>query len=872
MSLPVCALRHTGRVLGLVVMAVMLGLGPREAAAQERVPEPAAGEFEAGLFEVRIGRAAAQTVIVQVDPTGRVLLPVDAVLGMAGLPAERTHPDSARAVPLVGPTGRSAGTAVFDLRDGTMRTPDGVEVLQAGDAAIIEDILYLAVPRLERMLRASIQVDFGGLVATITRTPPFPVEQALIAEQRRAAAARRRSVRDAVSDVPYSRGSGGAVLDWNVSTMPDAPQRNSSAQADLGIAILGGDLTLGGNYFAAAPSPGRFVGNWNYTYNAPRFSWLRQVQLGDLLGGGGGLRALRGLSFTNSRLYRDGTFSDVELRPEVPAGWSYEVYQDGQLLGFADDGTAQSVRIPLRYGSTPVQVRMLGPAGEEVVSDYRYQIPSTQLSPRTIEYTAGVGRCIETGCDDVAFARADWGVSPRLTVGGSAEYARHDTSSTLSGGLRAAAVPARDWYATLDIVPDGRSQLQVSHDSYEGIGGSVAAGMIRPGGSGVTSVGGAQSRWFGQVRLSRQLEHRALVRGVRTEFHLEGFDGAGPDRLFASVTTDTRYGTSGLRYEHDPSLEGSTVLLSHLTLLRRRQTGPLTYLPVTGTLGLSRRGVERIESALTLRSGRRGSVNLVARWSARSEGAVVSISYDALLRSARVSSRAYASARATTVFTSAGGAVAYAPRTGMLATSHGGTGSAGVAGRVFYDNDGDGQFTTGDEPAPGVGVVAGSGRVMTDAAGQYRAWSVLPYEPTTVYVDTLRDIQPDFIPLRPAVTMRATANMYNRADFALVRTRELAGQFVAGEGIATVGGLTVQLTDTATKRVFTAVTFSDGAFYISRVRPGLYELRVAESSRNALGAAPIAPVIVHVSGTGPDLLVEVPPIEIRGAAAPPPPR
>ena len=73
----------------------------------------------------------------------------------------------------------------------------------------------------------------------------------------------------------------------------------------------------------------------------------------------------------------------------------------------------------------------------------------------------------------------------------------------------------------------------------------------------------------------------------------------------------------------------------------------------------------------------------------------------------------------------------------------GGTSFAGVAGRVFYDMDGDGAFSAGDEPAPGLGVIAGGRRVVTGADGRYRTWNVLPFEVTSVSVDTLRDIQAD---------------------------------------------------------------------------------------------------------------------------------
>lgn len=103
--------------------------------------------------------------------------------------------------------------------------------------------------------------------------------------------------------------------------------------------------------------------------------------------------------------------------------------------------------------------------------------------------------------------------------------------------------------------------------------------------------------------------------------------------------------------------------------------------------------------------------------------------------------------------------------------------------------------------------------------------------------DTLNFADPDWTPLRPATLLRPTPHLYNRADIPLVATRELSGTVVAAAGVATAGGVQLEiLLDGDTAATATTRTFSDGTFYLSRLRPGRYAVRVADSSLRALRA------------------------------------
>jgi outer membrane usher protein FimD/PapC len=199
-------------------------------------------------------------------------------------------------------------------------------------------------------------------------------------------------------------------------------------------------------------------------------------------------------------------------------------------------------------------------------------------------------------------------------------------------------------------------------------------------------------------------------------------------------------------------------------------------------------------------------------------------------------------------------------RVGLAAVEQGGIGSAGVSGSVFYDRDGDGRFGAGDAPAPGARVLIAGGQARTDARGNYHAWNGQPYEITAVTIDTLESLDAEWTPATPVVFVRPTPHRFTIVDVPLVRTREVSGRVVAAPGVATSGGVTLVLVNRATGARQPVVTFSDGEYYLSRVRPGEYDLEVDPASLAALGArvsGAVAPVTVPLQGDDAVVLPEL---------------
>jgi hypothetical protein len=182
---------------------------------------------------------------------------------------------------------------------------------------------------------------------------------------------------------------------------------------------------------------------------------------------------------------------------------------------------------------------------------------------------------------------------------------------------------------------------------------------------------------------------------------------------------------------------------------------------------------------------------------------------------------------------------------------------------VFHDHDGDGLFGPGDEAVQGAAVAVGGLRRTSDPHGRYTSWSALPYEPLLVRLDTAALRDPSWVAVEPEQRLRPSPHVYTRVDFPLLPTRELAGLLVAEEGVPTPAGVTVIIRRLADDGAQTALTFSDGEFYVGRLRPGEYELTVAPSSLKALGArAEPERLRVVVPAAGGEALVEAQPIRL----------
>jgi hypothetical protein len=820
----------------------------------------AGGRYEEGIVEVIAERLPALPLIVLVDSAGSVLLPVEDVTNYLGL---LTRWDgSLFIVPRPG-----GGTAQIDVATTTVSV--GRTQVQLAPAEIARPgPLYLRAERLAFLLEAEIQVDFASLTVVLARDVMFPAQQRIVAEQRRAVVlARQRQIEDRqyLAAAPYAPVTGAGILDWRLATYGLDPTQLTTLRTHAGAALFGGGLT-GGASFELGSDAVDHVRDETLRFQRvfPQGRYVRQVAAGDVVTSGLFARFIRGAEISNRPFLRSPELSTVLVQPDLPEGWEYEVFQGNQLLGYSDVASLDPVAVPLRAGTTPVQVRMYGPGGEEVVTTLLYQTPVSLLRQDALEYSIGAGACASS-CDEFAHTDVRYGIHPLLTAGGGLELFRDSIGSrirpyfvySMATGVRATA--------ELTFMPFELYAANISLFPRDGSRATLRSSMSRPGLGPISLISSDRMRWDAELLWDERIDRPASpFSQVRLGASAAGQTG-DVDRLRLSSMASFRRGFLEARYDRDNTVARANLFSGRAAIYLPFSIGTRTLRPlVNAAVGIGALGVRLAEAGVSVQPRSNAVVTASAQWSRGASRPALSIGYTARTGSVQSSLRAISSPGgvASSAFI-VSGSTAFARDGSVTFDASGRTGYAGLHGTVFIDHDGDGLLSDGDEPVPDVQLIIGSMRTATDESGRFRVWGMQPYVPLPVAVDSARTPDPSLTTSRSDLVVRPAPNTARRYDVALVRTRELIGTLIADADGPIVSGISLDILNVDTGAPLSAVTFSDGLFYVSRMRPGNYRLSVSAASLSAIGAAAEPPALdFTVPAAGDELLVELPPIRL----------
>lgn len=861
------ALRLVAKILP--VLAV-LALGPRRAHAQQHVPNG----YEEGLFDVAMVGIPQSSVSVLVSPRGKFLLPLRAVLDPLGVPYELSVDSALLRV------SRPAGVGKATLSWGARRQLEVVSItpVDTDDVFVDGANIYVAAQRLGELLEASIDVDVGTLSISIKRDAGFPAQIKLDARQRRrdeALLAINEESGEPTGLVPFRPRSGAGVLEWSVGGPLHRASAPSTVDLRGGMGLYGGMLQLHGMVLIGSSDAATNILDREASYRRvfPGNRWLQQLSLGSIQSEGAEGRPIQGIALTNAPFVRGLQFGDVAFSRPLPPGWEYEVYEGARLVGFADENRSGPMNVPLRYGTTPLRVRLYGPAGEVVESNVSYVIPIEQLRSGEWQYAAGGGRCAQDQCSGLWYGDLRHGLSRTLTVQAGADARRDSAWSTIRPYGAVSYLPAPGWTAGVQARRD--SYVRGSVQSYtEGhVDGGLSAGLNLPGEGGVSISSGTDAIWFAQSTLRirgvfPQLTDRAFIVSSRIEAPQHG----GVSQWDLSATAPIRVGMLEVGLQSDPfalargaALGPPLMRIAPTIALGSGVFRRLAYPVIRLEAGVQEGSLVQWEGAVSMQPGR-GFVSVAVRHAPGLRGTQLTVGGSYALGLGRMLARM--SQRGGGEIDggfSASGAVAFGSVRHVTPLEYGGLGLAGVEGHVYRDLDGDGELGPRDEPVSGVTVRIGGLLARTDSAGRYSLWNVLPYQAVNVQLDTLSLEDPAWVPALPGRALRPSPQQYTKIQFALVRTREVVGQLSPGARITSVAGVGVELRDAMSGSLHVARTFSDGAFYFSRVRPGKYRLTVAKSSAVALGidAPPQLDIVVGVDGND---VVDLQPIILERAA------
>ncbi|MGE0439577.1 MAG: hypothetical protein AB7S39_03740 [Gemmatimonadales bacterium] len=816
--------------LGFVLAILPVAPLTLQSVARDSAPEPV-------ILEVALGRLASRTL-----PAFRqgndALLPVGAVLELAEVEA-RVRED--RFVAVLQPSGVSL---TIDPVRGTVRRAEREWPFAATQLFRQNGEWFLAATVLGQLLQGDWNVNWPDLTATLVDPSALPLAVRITREWRRRTAASRG---DGPIEAPLlaepRRAIDGLVVDYGVFAPAGTSLRNAAYSTALGLDLFGGSFTAAVQSGTAATGGPRTDVAWAGTWrNNP---WLAQARLGDGVSSGPRPRSVRGLTIGNAPWLRPNDLGEVAFTGNLGPGWEVEAYRGGRLLAYDSVNALgqYSIDAPIAYGENAVEFIAYGPFGEVRRFSRAHRVDANRVRAGRVEYGASLGACRTDRCDATANADVRYGLSTRWTA---------------QAGLD------RFWR------PDSVGNL---FHPYAGIVGSVGNAF----GVQAEVVGHAIARtalrFEPNVGLALGIEATRFARGVadpivtvpgrREQVTFTGLyrpaDGSGDWFVEGGVDlirTETGTLTSGRL--------GGAVQYHELQLLPavRWQRGagggparrtsfevngyllPLRSLgPVLGA-ATARFFVEAESSlrpsAVTVFAGRNlsRSVRLEAGggWSAL-QGPLLSVNVAANLQTVRAFATMAARRTGTTASQYVQGSVLLDRQAGRVQLSAGpSVERAGVAGRVFLDENGNERLDDGEPLLPNVRVSVGLETRVSDARGEYRLWNVTPYEPAVVAVDSATLASPLWVPTRAAVAVEPGPNRYRIVDIPIAPGGVIDGKVLRADS-AGAPGVTLVLRHLGTGQIRRIVSFSDGEFYAMGIRPGEYELSLDPATGQRLGLA-----------------------------------
>jgi hypothetical protein len=795
------------------------------------------------------------------------------------------------AISVDGDNGRAEGwyldpsnTFRIDVKAGFVETKDGRRPLKPGDAVAALGDIYVRPAVLSQWFPLEADVSLPRQQVQLKLLKTFPFEARMEREQKReligAGMAQRVSYpREATLYQLMST----PALDVNVRATTGKGQRSTSEydfRASGDLAFMNADLFVSGNRDDAL-SDMRFVlrrRDPDRELLGPLH--LSLIEMGDTSSVpepiGVRTRTGRGIVIGNLPVDQSSVFEKMDLRGELPIGYEVELYRNDVLIGSVDQGVNgryEFLQVPLEYGLNVLRLVFYGPHGERREEVRQINAGEGRLAKGDFQFAASAiqqdenlipiyGNTIPVALIDQgkirAVASAQYGLSSRITaVAGLASFvANGDRRTQGNAGIRTNIGSAA-------VQLDTAFQNNGAWAFQTGLAGRIfgTSYVFQHTEYGGDFIDELRSVTSGSYRRDTQLR---LDRG----FNL------GTRVLATNLVAE--------RSEHDGATEWNAAFRASTSVSRWLVSNSFIYRRFDGNIF----STETLDGAFELNGlvadwGVRAAIDYFLKPGSKLRDLNIAIDHNlgggALLRATVF--HQLSQGHGTNVGLSLskrvgafdmGGDVAYDSATkafvvGMRASFSLGNAlgswrfeppglarGGSLVAIAFRDLNGDGLREPGEPPLEGVGFRGGSGEVTTNKGGMALVTGLGDGRPAQVSMitDTLPD--PYMFPTRPGVEVVPRPGRTHRALFPVVAVSEVEGHafFHNGSSSRAVSNVHLQLVDSKGAVVSTANTEYDGYFFIDRVAPGDYTIRIDPEQAGKLNIRLAEPVSVKASPDG----------------------
>lgn len=818
----------------LFIACLVLATGQVRRGYAQEGPEPV-------LVQLELGRLASRTVYA-IRQDNDVLLPLSDFFDLSEIHYAFPVPGVVEAVLEPGDVhiridGASDSMTVARRRIGI---PANAVLSRDGE-------VFFSVALLGSLLNIRFIIEWSDLSVAVADPEHLPLGRRIAREAARSSlAASERGVRPDLALTLDRRHWGGLVLDYSLLSPTNDMIDGGAYSTALGMDVMGGSLELGvASESKIGEGRTRTDFSWNGVWRQDK--WVKQLRLGDGISTGPRPRTLRGFSISNSPFQRPALVGDVPYAGRLGPGWQVEAYRGGRLVAFdSADALGQfSIDVPVQYGENPVDFVAYGPFGEIREFNQTYRVIGNVLPRNQFEYGVTAGQCRVNTCQSSANVDLRYGISQRWTLqAGVDQFWRRRAPDLFHPYLSVAGAVANSWLVQFDVVANAVFREALSYEpstdlristEYNRFARNVVSPILTPDGrveQWTTEAFFRPISRFGSLYFDGSLDLIRNETGKNTSARAALSFQVAEIRMLPSVRVQHNAITAG------PTSD-QTFLGLNTFILPRANLGRFMS-QVSARTTMETRGDLNVVSASAFLARPIGSglrVETGLGWT-RGMGTTFTLIFSTSLNSVRAYSTVQSGPTGTEAVNYVQGSVLYNSDRRQVALSAGpGLQRAGVAGYVFLDSNGNGLKDIGEELLPDVRVRVGNISAMSDSQGQYRVWDQLPYEPVLVVVDSMSLASPLWTPSYSAISVELGPNQFRMIDLPIAPAGVIEGQVLRDTPTGPVGqaGITLFVTNRRTGARMPVVTFSDGAFYLMGVKPGEYDITVAESVLNRLG-------------------------------------
>lgn len=799
------------------------------------------------------------------------------------------------AIVIDGDTGRGEGwfldeknTFRIDVNGRFVEVRGERKPLKPGDAVASLGDIYVRPTKLAEWFPVEAVVDLPTQQVQLKLLQTFPFEAKIEREQAR----ENLAFRPAAARISYPREETiyammtTPALDINVRGTTGTQQATTS-QYDVrmsgDLAFMNADLFFGGDHQKPLQDARFTLRRRDPDGDMLGPLGLTLIELGDTSSGqltlGPRSRTGRGFAIGNIPLDRESVFDKIDLRGELPIGYEVELYRNDVLIDSVRtpvDGRYEFLQVPLEFGLNVLRLVFYGPHGERREEIRQINAGEGRLSTGEFQFAASAvqqdenliplrrsddgtaGSFLDKGAIR-AIASAQYGLSSRITaVGGLATFVtdgdRHmQGMAGIRTNLGANAIQLDGAYQgsgawALQTGIAGRL-LGASYVLQHGEYGSSFVDELRGG------VAGAFKRYT-QLRIDRgfDLGDRTLATNLIAERSQRGNATEWVAAFRASTSLNRWLVSNAFAYRRTDGGGSSTQSLDGAFEVN----GVLADMGVRAGIDYSLRPTARLRS-LNVSIDRDLGAGTLLR-------AVVTkqLSEGKAVRAGLSLSRRFG------VF-DMGGDVQYDTQTkalvaGFRSSFSFGRGLGGwhferpglarggsVLAMAFRDLDGDGIKDAKEPALADIGFRGGIGEVRTDESGRALISGLGDGRPAQVTMlgDTLPD--PYLSPVKPGIEVVPRPGRTHVAMFAVATVSEVEGHAFfdsGGDEARAVSNVQLQLVDPKGEVIASAKTEYDGYFFLERVPPGKYALRIDPEQASKLGISLAAPIPVKAGLDG----------------------